>query len=164
MERRSAGPRLKWHRYGAAYYIAWTDEAGRSRERSTGTSSLEEAQEIFGDWLLDRKPAAISGQRDPTETLVTDVLADYALAKVDKVVGKETLANAVSALTRLWEGKTAAEIPGYVATYIRRRNRAPGTMRRELGVLQAAINYCHKQGRLTRSVSGRAARGGAGQG
>ena len=45
------------------------------------------------------------------ETLVTDVIADYALAKGEKVIGKEALANNVAALACLWEGKTVAEVP-----------------------------------------------------
>ena len=153
MARRKQGPRLRWHRKGGAWYICWTDEGGRSRELSTGTCDSEEAQEVFGDWLIDHKPAASTGPSDPAKTLVTDVLADYGIAKVDKVVGGETLANSIAALASLWEGKTVAEIPGYVDTYVKRRAKAPGTMRRELGVLQAAINYSHKQGRLTRSVA-----------
>jgi integrase len=56
-------------------------------------------------------------------------------------------------LARLLEGKTVAEARGYVETYINKRDRAPGTMRRQLGVLQAAINRAHKRGRLTRSVA-----------
>ena len=36
--------------------------------------------------------------------------------------------------------------------YAKVRNRAPGTIRKELGVLQAAINYCHAEGYLTGAV------------
>ena len=151
MARRGEGPRLKWHRSGSGWFICWT-EGGRSRERSTGTRDNEKAQEVFADWLADRKPAA-SGPSDPTETLVTDVLADYALVRGDKVVGQETLANNVATLASLFEGKMVSEVPGYTNTYIERRGVAPGTVRRELGVLRAAINHCHRQGRLTRTVA-----------
>jgi hypothetical protein len=134
MGRRSEGPRLKWHRYGAAYYICWT-EGGRSRERSTGTGNLEEAQEVFAEWLATRKPAT-NGPSDPDETLVTNVLADYALARGDKVIGKETLANNIATLASLLEGKTVVEVAGYTDTYMERRGVAPSTVRRELGVLR----------------------------
>jgi integrase len=153
MARRSQGPRLIWHRTGSGYYIAWTDATGRSRERSTGTRDLEAAQEVFADWLAEQKPAARVGPSDPDETFITDVLADYAIARGDKVIGKETLGNNVATLTRFLEGKTVAETPDYVATYIEKRGRAAGTVRRELGVLQAAVNYAHKAGRLTRVVA-----------
>ena len=36
--------------------------------------------------------------------------------------------------------------------YCRFRGRSDGTMRRELGVLRAAINHAHNEGRLTRPV------------
>ena len=119
MARRKQGPRLRWHRNGSGWYIAWT-EGGRSREHGTGTRDIEKAQEVFADWLATRQPATI-GPSDPTETLVTDVLADYALARGDKVIGKETLANNVATLASLWEGKMVCEVPGYTDTYMKRR-------------------------------------------
>jgi integrase len=152
MARRKQGPRLRWHRNGSGWYIAWTDEAGRSREYGTGTRDSDEAQAIFAEWLAARKPATNSPS-DPSEVLVTDVLAEYALAKGDKVSGKETLANNVVSLASLWEGKVVAEVPRYTDTYIERRGVAPGTVRRELGVLRTAINYAHNQGRLARTVA-----------
>ena len=53
---------------------------------------------------------------------------------------------------RLWEGLTVADVPAHVDAYVKRRDRSAGTARRELGVLQAAINHAHKRGRITRSV------------
>ena len=41
----------------------------------------------------------------------------------------------------------------HVDAYVKRRDRAAGTVRRELGVLQAAINYAHKRGKLTQTVA-----------
>ena len=46
-----------------------------------------------------------------------------------------------------------AEAPLGVAAYVEQRDRSTGTTRRELGVLQAAINHAYKHGRLTRSVA-----------
>jgi integrase len=151
--RRRQGPRLRWHRTGCGWYICWTDDDGRSRERSTGTGDIKEAEEVFADWLADQKPAARVGPSDPAETLVTDVLADYALAKGDKVIGKETMGNNIATLAAIWEGRVVAEVPDYTDYYIKRRDRSPGTTRRELGVLQAAINHAHAGGRLTRTVA-----------
>lgn len=39
------------------------------------------------------------------------------------------------------------------ARYVTKRGRSSGTARRELGVLRAAINHAHREGRLTRSVA-----------
>ena len=150
MSRRNQGAKLRWREDRGAFYITWTVN-GRSRKRTTGTADREAAESIFAEWLHARsRPTRPS---DPAQILVTDVLNDYATERGPKIIGKETLANAVTVLARLWEGKTVAEVPAYIDTYIKRRDRAAGTVRRELGVLQAAINLGHKKGRLTRSVA-----------
>ena len=46
-----------------------------------------------------------------------------------------------------------AEVPTHVDAYVNHRDRAVGTVRRELGVLQAAINFAHKRGKLTHTVA-----------
>jgi hypothetical protein len=51
---------------------------------------------------------------------------------------------------RLGEGRTVAEAPLAVSAYVAQWDRAAGTIRRELGVLQAAINHAYKHGRLIR--------------
>jgi integrase len=43
--------------------------------------------------------------------------------------------------------------PQNCAMYSDKRGRSAGTVRRELGVLQTAINWAHKNGRLTRSAA-----------
>lgn len=49
--------------------------------------------------------------------------------------------------------RTVANVTKHTCgAYSRSRSRSDGTIRRELGVLRAAINYAHKEGRLTRSV------------
>jgi integrase len=61
------------------------------------------------------------------------------------------MGRAIETLASIFEGKTVAEVACY--DYTKKRNRSAGTMRRELGVLQAAINHAHKRGKLTRSLS-----------
>jgi integrase len=151
MARRNQGPRLRHFDDRRAFYVVWTVN-GRSRKLSTGTANREEAEDFFADWLqLRRRP---SGPSDPAQTLVTDILADYATDRGPQVVGKETMARSVENLARHWEGKTVAEIvPKNIATYSEARSVAAGTLRRELGVLQAAVNHGHRHGMLTRSVA-----------
>ena len=150
MGRRNQGPKLRYLEDRGAYYITWTVN-GRSRKRTTGTASREEAEIVFAEWLHGRTRR--DGPSDPAEILVTDILISYIAERGPKVIGQETLARAVENLARQWEGLTVVEVPANVDAYIRRRDRAAGTVRRELGVLQAAINYSHKKGRLTRSVT-----------
>jgi integrase len=52
-----------------------------------------------------------------------------------------------------WEGKTVSEVTSLTCRrYVDTRKRSDGTCRRELGILRAAINHAHQEGRLTRSV------------
>jgi integrase len=150
MPRRNQGAKLRWRTERGVYYITWTVN-GRSRKRSTGTASREEAEGIFAEWLRSRKRCA--GPSDPAEVLVTDILTAYVHERGPKIVGKQTLANAISHLARLWESRTVAEVPSYTDAFVKHRDRAAGTIRRELGVLQAAINHGYRRGRLTRSVA-----------
>jgi integrase len=150
MPRRNEGPRLKWHRYGAAFYITWT-EHGRSRERSTGTADREQAEIVFAEWLSTRQRR--NGPSHPNQILVTDILGDYLKGREQKVAAPGRIAYAVLALTDFFEGNTVADVtPQTCGRYAEKRGRSAGTVRRELGVLRAAINYAHKHGRLTSTV------------
>ena len=79
--------------------------------------------------------------------LVTDILVDDLQERGPKVVAKERMSYAVLALCGYFEGKTVAEID--VDKYTDWRARGAGTVRRELGVLRAAVNHAHRKGRLT---------------
>jgi integrase len=150
MSRRNQGPRLRWLHKRECFYITWT-EHGRSRERSTGTSDRREAEVKFAEWLALRGRRA--GPRDPAQMLVTDVLTDYASEREPKVTAPEVMGRGIHALTAFWEGMTLAEVtPEACDRYQQERARAKGTMRRELGVLRTAINWAHKNGRITRGV------------
>jgi integrase len=151
MPRRNQGARLRWLDKRQRYYIVWT-ENGRSRERSTGTTDREQAEILFAEWLQLR--GRRSGPSDPSAILVTDVLTAYATERGPKVTAPAQMGRSIYALTGFWAEKVVADVtPQNCIRYAERRGRAPGTVRRELGVLQAAINWAHKNGRLTRSVA-----------
>ena len=151
MGRRNQGPRLRYLEKRKCFYITWT-ERGRSRERSTGTADRERAEAIFGEWLQLR--GRRKGPSDPNEILITDVLTEYAKERGPKVTAPAQMGRSIYALTGFWQEKVVADVtPQNCARYAEKRGRAPGTVRRELGVLQAAINWVHKNGRLTRSVA-----------
>jgi len=84
---------------------------------------------------------------------VTDVLATYAAERGPRVMAPAQMGRSISALVGPWRGMTVAQItPSTCEAYATKRARKPGTVRRELGVLQAAVNWAHQNGRLTRSV------------
>jgi integrase len=94
-----------------------------------------------------------SGPRDPAEILVTDVLADYAEEHGPHTSAPWRVAYAVAGLASFWEGRTVAEVTKEACRrYGATRGRSEGTVRRELGVLRAAINHAHREGRVTRPV------------
>jgi hypothetical protein len=93
---------------------------------------------------------------------VTDILNEYQQQRGPKVAAPVRLAYAVLALTDFFEGNTVADItPETCARFAEKRIRrdkskrkaSAGTVRRELGVLRAAVNYAHKNGRITRPVA-----------
>jgi integrase len=150
MPRRNSGPRLRFLKKRGCFYICWTED-GRSRERSTGTSDREQAEIAFAEFLRIRTLAG--GPRDPAEILVTDVLADYAQEHGPRTSAPWRLAYAVAGLAGFWEGRTVAEVTKDACRrYESARCRSAGTVRRELGVLRAAINHAHREGRLARPV------------
>jgi integrase len=151
MSRRNEGPRLRWLDKRRCFYITWT-ERGRSRERSTGTADREHAEIVFAEWLQRR--GRRTGPSDPSAILVTDVLNDYANERGPKVTAPQVMGRAIEMLTEFWQDRVVADVmPQTCACYSEKRNRAPGTVRRELGVLAAAINWAHRNGRLTRCVA-----------
>ena len=85
---------------------------------------------------------------------MTDVLNRYLQERGPKVAAPGRIAYAVLALTDFFEGNTVADVtPQTCGRYVEKRGRSKGTVRRELGVLRAAINYAHKCGRITRPVA-----------
>jgi integrase len=133
------------------WYVTWT-ECGRSRERSTGTSDRREAEIALAEFIHLRNRDA--GPRDPSEVLVTDVLADYSLEHGEETAAPWRIDAALKALVPFWEGRAVSAVTRETCrAYERARARSAGTVRRELGVLRAAINHSHKNGRLTRVVA-----------
>ncbi|WP_245999320.1 tyrosine-type recombinase/integrase [Paracoccus methylarcula] len=82
-------------------------------------------------------------------------LTIYAEEHAQGVAAPERIGYAIDALDQFWNGLTVADVKGETCRrYARSRTKkdgAPisnGTIRRELNVLQAAINYCHGEGYL----------------
>lgn len=62
----------------------------------------------------------------------------------------ERIGYAIDALDAFWRDLPVSAVKGATCRrYVAQRKVSDGTTRRELGTLQAAINYCHKEGYLT---------------
>lgn len=151
MPRPNTGPKLRTNnKRGGIYYIHWT-ERGRSKQQSTGTRDFEDAQDALAEFLARRSRP--DGPRDPSQVTIMDALENYALGRGREIKSKERLVYAIAALEPYFGHLSIADIsPELCAAYQRFRGVSDGTIRRELGVLRAAINYEYENNRITRTV------------
>lgn len=150
MPKRGQGPRLKWLQKRSKYYIVWS-ESGRSYERSTGTTDRAEAEIALADFIHQRRKK--EGPLDPSEVLITDILADYAEQRGPEVVRADRIAYAIVPMAQYFENWFAGNLTREACkNYMTWRNRSNGTMRRELGVLRAAIGHAHLNGVIVRPI------------
>ncbi len=149
MSRRNEGPKLRFLDKRGCYYIFWT-ENGRSRERSTGTADSEAAQVEFARFL--QRYTRKLGPRDPSETLLTDLLTDYMESLEEGSSEAVRASYASDPLTEFFVGRVVTDVPGMVERYTQWRGRSPSTIRRELGIVQSAVRHGLKSQTLTRGV------------
>jgi len=154
MPRRNKGATLKWLDKRACWYIVWYD-AGRERMRSTGTTDSGEAESALAEFIQERQRGQRpSGPRDPGDVPIAEALTLYGDEHAPTAKDPARIGYAISALLPYWAERTAGDITKETCRgYLRSRERKPGTVRRELGTLQAALNYMHSEGRLTRAPS-----------
>ncbi len=149
MSRRNEGPRLVYLKKRGCFYIRWS-ERGRSREQSTATKDLAEAEEFFAEFLEARKQGY--RPRDPTRYPIADALAEYASEHAPYTAAPQRIGFAIDALSGFWCANTIADITRETCrAYQEYCGGSDGTVRRELTVLRAAINYAARRGRLTRA-------------
>ena len=143
MPRHAKGPRL--HRHVNGIY-AIRDDGGVFK--STGTRDRREAQAALARYLNERDRP--SGPASPDQVTVAEVLDTYGREHAPTVKDPARIAYAIDALLPILGSLPVGSITGAVCRrYAKARDRAPGTIRKELGVLQAALNYCYTEGHLT---------------
>lgn len=126
-------------------------------ERRTGTASREEAERALAEYIRQRgRP---SGPSEQDKLKIGDALAIYLEEHAPHAADPERISYAVEALLPFWGDLTVSAITKntcrrYAATRFRKARDgaripiAQGTIRRELGALSAALNYCVDEGRL----------------
>ena len=146
MPRKSAGARLyqRTKGRGAGYWVI--RDGGRFV--STGTRDRREAESKLAAYIAQRERPA--GPRDPAQMTVAEVLNIYATERAPHVKDPTRIADCVRALVPILGALPLSAITGEVCRrYGKARDRAPGTVRKELGTLAAAINHCHAEGYIT---------------
>lgn len=144
MSRRAKGPRLFWREDREVWEIRDTGGA----RISTGTGSRREAEAKLADYIaIKHRP---SGPAEPQELSVSHALAYYIDEHAPTVAAPERLIAAVKALDAFWSNLAVSAVKGETCRrYAIDRGKSDGTIRRELNVLQAALNHCHREGYLT---------------
>lgn len=135
-------------------YEARYSEAGRSRVRSLGVRDLESAMQAYAGWLASAKQAA-QDKADPSVQMVID---DYMREHVENKVVAHQRQDQCSRPLLAEFGKMKPRQIGMTETLRYSNLRQSGrlgnkvtesTVRREIGMLRAAINHAIKSGRLT---------------
>ena len=143
MPRHAKGARLYRRRSGI-----WAIRDTGGRFISTGTRERRKAEAALARYIAQKDRPA--GPATPDQVTVADVLATYADERAPDVRDPERIGYAISALTPILGALPVSSITGEICRhYARTRDKATGTVRRELGVLRAALIHCHDEGYLT---------------
>jgi integrase len=150
MPRPNRGPRLEQVDGRPSFYIVWY-EGGRQRRRSTGTADSREAETQLGAFLRERDFASRpAGPAHPASYPIATALDLYLTLHAPHAADPARLAYAAVPLLEYWGEQTVDTITKPTCrAYAAWRQRSDGTVRRELGVLKAALNFAHEEGRLT---------------
>jgi len=154
MPRKAAGARL----YQRPDNKLWVIRDTGSPDRSTGTRDRRDAEKALAAYIAGK--GTVTGTRHPDRFPVTEALAIYGKEHAITCAAQERIGYAIDALLQFWNGLTLADVKSetcrrYGRSRVRRLKDgrtqpiSAGTIRRELNVLQAAINYCTKEGYVT---------------
>ena len=143
MPRQAKGPRLYRRSSGI-----WAIRDTGGEFITTGTRERREAETALARYIAQKDRPA--GPVTPDQLTVADALATYADEHGQTVKDPVRIGYAIAALTPILGALPVGSITGEVCRrYARTRDKAPGTIRKELSTLQAAFNYCHAEGYLT---------------
>lgn len=153
MPRKAAGARLYWREDKGVWLIR---DTGRP-DKSTGTGNRRDAEKALAAYIAAKDTVAHTRRAD--QMPIAEVLDIYGREHAVTTAAPWRIGYAIDALLAFWGALSVADVKGetcrrYAKSRIRKfkdGSTAPitdGTIRRELNVLQAAINYCHKEGYL----------------
>ncbi len=143
MPRQAKGIRI-WKRPDNGIWIIKDPSRGAF---STRTRIRSEAEERLAKYIIEHgRP---DSRRASDQLTIAEALEIYAVQHAPTVKCPERILYAMEAMIPLIGTELVRNITGGMARrYQRERNRAPATVRKELGTLQAAVNYCAREGYL----------------
>ncbi len=145
MPRRRMPPRL----YLREDERVWIIRDG-PRDIRTGSSEGDRrgAEEALRNYLSDRFTPSVR-ERDPDQLTVAEVLTAYGRERAPHVRDPVRIGNAIFWLADWWAARRISEVRGAncraYADWRREARISDGTIRRELGVLSAAIRHWHRE-------------------
>ncbi len=146
MPRKSAGARLYCRPDNGLFVIR-----DGSRAQSTGTRDRRDAEAALARYIAERDRPV--GPRDTAQVTVAEVLDLYGHEHAPNTKDPSRIGYAIAALLPVLGALPISKITGETCRrYGKARSKADGTVRKELGVLQAALNYCHAEGYVTTAV------------
>lgn len=124
----------------------WIIRDGQATVRTgCAETDIQGAEEALQKYLAG-KFAPVARERDPDKLSVVEVLAAYGKEHAPHVADSERIGYALAPLEEFWAGKRLTDVRGSTCRqYTGWRGVSAGTVRRELGVLSAAINHWHKE-------------------
>lgn len=123
----------------------WVCRGDGSRGRTPA-----DAEQALSDYLTRKHDRLAPSQ--PGGLSVGLVLSEYAREHGPTVAAPKTLGYAIKALAPFWGDLTCADVKGNTCRRYAASRPSAGTARRELGVLQAALNHAHREGVLIHPV------------
>lgn len=153
MPRQPKGPRLYFRKDKRVWIIRDTSRP----DRSTGTADRSVAEAALGSYIASKD--TIASSRRACDVTVSEVLDIYGREHAASAADPARIGYAIDALLGFWGALTIADVKGETCRRYRKsrvrimqdgstRQIGDGTLRRELSTLQAAINYCFREGYL----------------
>lgn len=116
-------------------------------ERSTGTADRGEAERRLAEYIAERDLR--KGPHTSEGMTVAAALDIYGTDHAPHTADPARIGYAIDALLPFWGALTVSAVKGETCRrYAAQRRAASGTIRRELGTLQAALRYCEAEGYL----------------
>ena len=138
MPRRRKPPRL-WYRKDQNVWVVL--DGGKQMRTGYGANEREEAEEALRNYL-NSKADAPNKSADPSKIKLSEILLRYAEDTSPTQRDPDRTFYAIAALAKFWSDLTPDDISmAKTREYEEIRDRNPWTVRRELGVLQAALNH-----------------------
>ena len=143
MPQRAKGPRLYWHDAKGKWVIR---DTGRP-ETSTGTADRGAAEAALAAYITARDRP--TGPSHADQFLIAQALDLYGREHAPTTKAPWRIAYAIEGLLPFWGALPVSAIKGETCRrYARQRGLSDGTVRRELGVLRAALAHCAREGYL----------------